>query len=424
MLSTQIRPAQPGLFIGQTLGVDDFELSQIAAEFSTMSSGELEHHLFDAPRPSEIVRLADKVARHTRSHGWLDQAAAQARIAEWKRHAFAQGEGRANADKVVLSLFDHTGHWSQPWEDAGYQVLRFDIQDNPVTGDVNEFGAGFFGDWFGDFCRFQKATAPVHWAGRRVCIELLTGNGQKFYARSAARDRNCSELLCTARQSRNRRKFRRSTGKLLDALGQAAESLVHVFQHLGFCALRAQRVFEGFQVGQPLPMQAAQLVELRPEVLETAARTKRLVATLKRGRRGQQLRAHLLVLFGELGHAVIGPRSLAALGFGCLFHDAGVAVEPWELAGQRHELLIGCADPNPVQVRPVPHHAIDDGMGLADTLGGKLLHVLVDLRGQSAEFVHAHVRHKRRVDCPCAVRSATAFLSKETKVSPPSQLPS
>lgn len=34
------------------------------------------------------------------------------------------------------------------------------------------------------------------------------------------------------------------------------------------------------------------------------------------------------------------------------------------------------------------------------------------------------VRHKRRVDCPCAVRSATAFLSKETKVSPPSQLPS
>jgi hypothetical protein len=84
----------------QTLGVDDFELSQIAAEFSAISSGELEHHLFDAPRPSEIVRLADKVARHTRSHGWLDQAAAQARIAEWKRHAFAQGEGRANADKV------------------------------------------------------------------------------------------------------------------------------------------------------------------------------------------------------------------------------------------------------------------------------------------------------------------------------------
>ena len=67
---------------------------------------------------------------------------------------------------------------------------------------------------------------------------------------------------------------------------------------------------------------------------------------------------------------------------------------------QRHELLVGCADPNPVQVRHVPHHAIDDGMGFANALGGKLLHVLVDLRGQSSEFVHTHVRHKRRVDCP------------------------
>jgi hypothetical protein len=47
--------------------------------------------------------------------------------------------------------------------------------------------------------------------------------------------------------------------------------------------------------------------------------------------------------------------------------------------------------------------------------------VPVDLRSQSADFGHAHVRHNRRVDCPCAVRSATAFSSKETKISPPSQ---
>jgi hypothetical protein len=48
-------------------------------------------------------------------------------------------------------------------------------------------------------------------------------------------------------------------------------------------------------------MQATQLVEWRPEDLEIAARTKRLVAVLKRGRSGQQLRAHLLMLLGELG---------------------------------------------------------------------------------------------------------------------------
>ena len=32
--------------------------------------------------------------------------------------------------------------------------------------------------------------------------------------------------------------------------------------------------------------------------------------------------------------------------------------------------------------------------------------------------------HNKRADWPCAMRSATAFLSNETKVSPPSQLPS
>lgn len=31
-----------------------------------------------------------------------------------------------------------------------------------------------------------------------------------------------------------------------------------------------------------------------------------------------------------------------------------------------------------------------NGMCLADALGGKLLHVLIDLRGQSAKFIHAH----------------------------------
>lgn len=45
--------------------------------------------------------------------------------------------------------------------------------------------------------------------------------------------RDCSELPCTTQLSRNRRKFRRSTGKLLDAVGKVSERLVHVFQHLG-----------------------------------------------------------------------------------------------------------------------------------------------------------------------------------------------
>lgn len=33
------------------------------------------------------------------------------------------------SDRFVLSLFDHSGTWSKPWEDAGYQVITVDIKD-------------------------------------------------------------------------------------------------------------------------------------------------------------------------------------------------------------------------------------------------------------------------------------------------------
>jgi hypothetical protein len=114
------------------------------------------------------------------------------------------------------------------------------VEDEPKTGEYLQQGlteAGFVVDLARN-CHFQKTTAPVHWASRRVCIGLLNVTCQESYARNAARGRECSEVTCTARRSWNRRKFRRSTGKLLDALGHEAERIVHVFQHLGFCALR------------------------------------------------------------------------------------------------------------------------------------------------------------------------------------------
>lgn len=50
-----------------------------------------------------------------------------------------------------LSLFDLSGEWARPWEEAGYQVYRFDIQDDPEVGDVNGFSTSFFIDCFADF---------------------------------------------------------------------------------------------------------------------------------------------------------------------------------------------------------------------------------------------------------------------------------
>lgn len=139
---------QLALFQGQA-GVSDRELRDISNRFA--SASEIDHRLFAAPRPNEIVRLADKVQRYTRSHGWMAPDEARSLVDSWRDHALAQYDTRANEGRIVLSLFDHTGQWSLPWEEAGYQVVRFDIQDNPETGDVNAFGVNFFADWFGDF---------------------------------------------------------------------------------------------------------------------------------------------------------------------------------------------------------------------------------------------------------------------------------
>lgn len=143
-----------------TRGVDDRELAQIVEEFNAAQADMIEgdqpiSNVFKAPTKKEIVRLQDKAKVFHKDHGWMTPAEARAKIEEWKAHAASQGEDAdirsANSSRVVLSLFDLSGAWSQPWEDAGYQVYRFDIQNDAEVGDVNNFSTEFFGDWFGDF---------------------------------------------------------------------------------------------------------------------------------------------------------------------------------------------------------------------------------------------------------------------------------
>lgn len=138
------------------VGVSEDELSEIVDQFNQaqgqmITMTERVHHLFDAPKPEEVVRLNDKARVYQRAHGWMTPEQARERIDAWQASCAAQGLTGANHDKVVLSLFDKSGAWSRPWEEAGYQVYRFDIQSDPETGDVNKFDVQFFGDWFGDF---------------------------------------------------------------------------------------------------------------------------------------------------------------------------------------------------------------------------------------------------------------------------------
>lgn len=111
--------------------------------------GDAMHHVFDAPK--RVIRLQEKTKRHVADHGWMTPAQARARILGWVEHAQRQGRGSANAQKVVLSLFDLTGQWAEPWVEAGYQVWTFDIQRDPTMEDVNAFCVEYFNDYFSCF---------------------------------------------------------------------------------------------------------------------------------------------------------------------------------------------------------------------------------------------------------------------------------
>jgi hypothetical protein len=63
---------------------------------------------------------------------WMTPEEAEAKLAEWKAQAKADGANKdnQNSGKYVVSLFDSSGVWSQPWVDAGYTVIRFDLDED------------------------------------------------------------------------------------------------------------------------------------------------------------------------------------------------------------------------------------------------------------------------------------------------------
>lgn len=112
-------------------------------------------NIFDAPHKNDIVRLNNKAKTIVEAKGWLTPSEATNQVEQWQAHASNQISNaisrQANSQKIVLSLFDLSGTWSQPWVDAGYQVYRFDIQDDPFYGDINNFNVEFFNDLFANF---------------------------------------------------------------------------------------------------------------------------------------------------------------------------------------------------------------------------------------------------------------------------------
>jgi len=59
---------------------------------------------------------------------FIPQSEAAARLAEWKAEAHRIGREEDHSKEGIISLFDASGRWSQPFADAGYTVLRFDTK--------------------------------------------------------------------------------------------------------------------------------------------------------------------------------------------------------------------------------------------------------------------------------------------------------
>lgn len=190
------RIPQPAETLSKLLGsapvpCSDQELEEIAAAYKLALQGQEDdgwkmHHLFD--EPEQVVRLESHARQYVQSNGYMTPTQAGQTVEGWRQSALAQGHTGANSEKVVISLFDKTGAWSQPWRDAGYQVYQFDIQsgDGVETfginmGDVTNFDTQFFNDFFGSFDGLD-----VHCLlAATPCTDFASSGSRHFAAKDA-----------------------------------------------------------------------------------------------------------------------------------------------------------------------------------------------------------------------------------------------
>ena len=95
----------------------------------------------------------------------------------------------SNAGKIILSIFDYTGQWCEPYRQAGYEVIQLDIQhgqcifDNIVPGaiDLHHQGCKIHGllaavpctEFANSGARWwaSKVGMPAHYPGTNVAFE-------------------------------------------------------------------------------------------------------------------------------------------------------------------------------------------------------------------------------------------------------------
>lgn len=109
--------------------------------------------------PTPPIDTKNRVAIDTRLNRedskYITPEEAEQRVTEWETHAIDQravGNGhndfKDNSNKVILSFFDTTGTWANPYALAGYDVRAMDIKEG---FDVMDMSVQFLEDTFGGF---------------------------------------------------------------------------------------------------------------------------------------------------------------------------------------------------------------------------------------------------------------------------------
>lgn len=109
-----------------------FKFDEIIAEYS---SGKVElkeptNADFKFKRASNIFPEPKKSVNFStlfQADNYITQKKADQLVLSWKNYAKKIGEVEDHSKEVIISIFDASGVWSQPYEDAGYTVIRYDL---------------------------------------------------------------------------------------------------------------------------------------------------------------------------------------------------------------------------------------------------------------------------------------------------------
>lgn len=75
---------------------------------------------------------------------------------------------------TILSLCDFTGNWSRPYEEAGYEVIRIDLQHGQDVRLMAHVGQPIHGILAAPPCTHFSRAGAVHWK-HKGDVELLEG---------------------------------------------------------------------------------------------------------------------------------------------------------------------------------------------------------------------------------------------------------